>query len=64
MIDIDNVEHNTITLKKTVKYLNGELKEVVEKQIMKNNQLINDFFDDLSREYQHIQTYEGGQDGN
>ena len=31
MIDIGNVESNTLTLKKTVKYLDGSVKEIVEK---------------------------------
>ena len=64
-MDIGNIESNTIILKKTVKYLNGEVKEVVEKQIKQNYALIDDFFDQLAQEYKSIQSYEeGGPHGN
>tara|TARA_Y100000401_G_scaffold57792_1_gene45764 strand:- start:486 stop:680 length:195 start_codon:yes stop_codon:yes gene_type:complete len=64
-MDIGNIEANTIILKKTVKYLNGEVKETVEKQIKKNYELIDDFFDQLAEEYKSIQSYEqGGPHGN
>ena len=59
-MDIGNIESNTIILKKTVKYLNGEVKEVVEKQIKQNYALIDDFFDQLAQEYKSIQSYEEG----
>ena len=65
MIDIGNVESNTLTLKKTVKYLDGSVKEIVEKQIKENYALIDDFFDQLNEEYKSIQSYEkGGPHGN
>ena len=65
MIDIGNVESNTLTLKKTVKYLDGSVKEIVEKQIKENYALIDDFFDQLAQEYKSIQSYEeGGLHGN
>ena len=64
-MDIGNIEANTIILKKTVKYLNGEVKETVEKQIKENYELIDDFFDQLNEEYKSIQSYEqGGPHGN
>ena len=64
-MDIGNIEANTIILKKTVKYLNGEVKETVEKQIKENYELIDDFFDQLAEEYKSIQSYEkGGPHGN
>ena len=64
-MDIGNIEANTVILKKTVKYLNGEVKETVEKQIKENYALIDDFFDQLAQEYKSIQSYEeGGLHGN
>ena len=64
-MDIGNIEANTVILKKTVKYLNGEVKETVEKQIKENYELIDDFFDQLAEEYKSIQSYEqGGPNGN
>ena len=55
-MDIGNIEANTVILKKTVKYLNGEVKETVEKQIKENYALIDDFFDQLNEEYKSIQS--------
>ena len=52
------VEANTVILKKTVKYLDGEVKTIVEKRIKQNYKLIDSFFDDLEREYQSTQSYE------
>ena len=64
-MDVGMLEANTITLKKTVKYLNGDLKTVVEKQIKENYELIDNFFDQLNEEYKSIQSYEkGGPHGN
>ena len=54
-MDIGNIETNNVILKKTVKYLNGEVKVIVEKQIKKNYELIDDFFDQLADEYKSIQ---------
>ena len=54
------IEANTVILKKTVKYLNGEVKEIVEKQIKSNYKTIDNFFDDLEKEYQSTQSYEQG----
>ena len=59
-MDIGNIETNNVILKKTVKYLNGEVKVIVEKQIKKNYELIDDFFDQLADEYKSIQSYEEG----
>ena len=52
------IEANTVILRKTVKYLNGEVKIVVEKRIKDNYKLIDSFFDDLAEEHQSIQSYE------
>ena len=59
-MDIGNIETNNVILKKTVKYLNGDVKTIVEKQIKKNYELIDDFFDQLADEYKSIQSYEEG----
>jgi chromatin remodeling complex protein RSC6 len=58
LMDIGMIEANTIILKKTVKYLNGEMKVTVEKRIKDNYKLIDDFFDDLAEEYKSIESYE------
>ena len=64
-MDIFELEKNNVVLKKTVKYLDGEVKEIVEKQIVSNLTKIDDFFADLEREYQSINSYEqGGPHGN
>tara|TARA_R100000234_G_scaffold209_1_gene172 strand:+ start:933 stop:1121 length:189 start_codon:yes stop_codon:yes gene_type:complete len=60
MTDIGLLEANTVVLKKTVKYLDGSVKEVVERQIRSNYKTIDAFFDDLEKEYQSIQSYEQG----
>ena len=39
-MDIGMIEANTVTLKKTVKYLDGDVKTVVERQIKTNYKLI------------------------
>ena len=58
MMDIGMIEANTVILRKTVKYLDGEIKVVVEKRIKDNYKLIDGFFDELAQEYQSIQSYE------
>ena len=64
-MDIFELEKNNVVLKRTVRYLDGEIKEIVEKQILSNLTKIDSFFDDLEREYQSINSYEeGGQNGN
>ena len=64
-MDIGNIEANTVILKKTVKYLNGEVKTVVEKQIKQNYELIDEFFDQMADEFKSIKSYEkGGPHGN
>ena len=45
-MDIGILEANTIILKKTTKYLNGKVKEIVERQIRSNYKTIDSFFDD------------------
>ena len=59
-MDVGMLEANTVILKKTVKYLDGEVKTTVEKRIKQNYELIDSFFDDLEKEYQSIQSYEQG----
>ena len=49
-MDVGMLETNTIVLKRTVRYLDGEVKEEVEKQIKTNYKLIDDFFDDYFEE--------------
>jgi len=60
IMDIENVEANTVILKKTVKYLDGDVKTVVEKQIKQNYKLIDEFFDQMADEFKSIQSYEKG----
>ena len=57
-MDIGMLEANTVILRKTVKYLDGEMKIVVEKRIKDNYKLIDGFFDELAQEYKSIQSYE------
>ena len=57
-MDFGMLEANTVILKKTVRYLDGNIKTVVEKRILDNYTVINQFFDDLEKEYQTINTYE------
>tara|TARA_R110002167_G_scaffold274509_1_gene480578 strand:+ start:1342 stop:1515 length:174 start_codon:yes stop_codon:yes gene_type:complete len=52
------IEHNTIVLRKTVKYLDGDVKVVVEKRINDNYKLIDEFFDGLAEEFKSINQYE------
>ena len=59
-MDIGLIESNTLILRKTIKYLDGEVKTVVEKQIKSNYKTIDKFFDELEEEYRAINTYEGG----
>ena len=57
-MDIGMIEANTVILKKTVEYLNGDVKVTVEKSIKDNYKLIDDFFDQLAEEYKSIESYE------
>lgn len=61
---LDALERNNVVLKKTLSYVNGEIKEVVERQIKSNILQLNDLLDEYEREYNSIQSYEGGQNGN
>ena len=63
-MDIEELERNNAVLRKTVIYIDGEMKEIVEKQILHNLNRIDRFFDELEREYQSINSYEGSQNGN
>ena len=58
MMDIGMIEANTVILRKTVKYLDGEMKIIVEKRIIDNYKLIDELFDQLAEEYTSIQSYE------
>ena len=60
-MDVGMLEANTVILKRTVKYLNGEMKVVVEKRIKDNYELIDDFFDQLADEFKSIESYETNQ---
>ena len=57
-MDIGMIEANTIILRKTVKYLDGDIKVTVEKRFIDNYKLIDNFFDELAEEYRSIQSYE------
>ena len=57
-MDMGMIEHNTIVLRKTVKYLDGDVKIVVEKRINDNYKLIDEFFDGLAEEFKSINQYE------
>ena len=59
-MNIDELERNNAVLRKTIRYVDSEVKEVVEKQIRHNLSRIDKFFDELEREYQSIQSYEQG----
>ena len=61
---LDALERNNVVLKKTLSYVNGEIKEVVERQKKSNILQLNDLLDEYEREYNSIQSYEGGQNGN
>ena len=57
-MDMGMIEHNTVVLRKTVKYLDGDVKVVVEKRINDNYKLIDEFFDGLAEEFKSINQYE------
>ena len=57
-MDITNIETNIAVLRKTKKYLNGDIKEIVEHQIKENYSLIDEFFDQLADEFKSIESYE------
>mgnify|MGYP003632617133 CR=1 FL=1 len=58
IMDIGNIETNISVLKRTKKYLNGDIKEIVEHQIKENYSLIDEFFDQLADEFKSIESYE------
>ena len=60
MIDIGLIEANNVVLKKTVKYLNGDMKIIVERQILNNINLLNDLIDQWEIEHQVTNAYEEG----
>jgi len=58
-MNIGIIEANLRVLKKTVEYLpNGEIRETVERQIKQNLNEIDDFFDELAKEYKFLESYE------
>ncbi len=57
-MDFGILEANTVILRKTVKYLDGDVKTVVEKRIKQNYELIDSFFDDMEKEFKSIESYE------
>ena len=58
IMDITNIELNNAVLKRTKKYLNGAILEIVEEQIKENYSLIDEFFDELANEFKSIESYE------
>jgi hypothetical protein len=58
IMDITNIETNIAVLRRTKKYLNGDIKEIVEHQIKENYSLIDEFFDQLADEFKSIESYE------
>ena len=59
-MDITNIETNIAVLRRTKKYLNGAILEIVEDQIKENYSLIDEFFDQMADEFKSIQSYEKG----
>ena len=65
MDKLDSLERNNVVLTKTLTYVNGEIKEVVKRQIKSNLLQLNNLLDDFEREHSAIQSYEqGGPNGN
>ena len=58
IMDITNIELNNAVLKRTKKYLNGAILEIVEEQIKENYSLIDEIFDQLGNEFRSIESYE------
>jgi len=58
VMDIWLIERNNKVLKKTIKYLDGQIKEEVEEVIVKNDDLIDTFIDEMAEEYNHVTDYE------
>jgi hypothetical protein len=58
VMDIWLIERNNKVLKKTIKYLDGQIKEEVEEVIIKNDDLIDTFIDEMAEEYNHVTDYE------
>ena len=58
IMDITNIELNNAVLKRTKKYLNGAILEIVEEQIKENYSLIDEIFDQLADEFKSIESYE------
>ena len=59
-MDIEELERNNAVLRKTITYVSGDIKTIVEKQIKHNLTRIDKFFDELEREYQSTKQYEEG----
>jgi len=58
VMDIWLIERNNKVLKKTIKYLDGQIKEEVEEVSVKNDDLIDTFIDEMAEEYNHVTDYE------
>jgi|TARA_X000001382_G_scaffold114026_2_gene92118 hypothetical protein len=62
-MDIDKlntIERNNVVLRKTLTYVNGEVKEVVQRQIKRNVIELNDLLEEYEREFNSIESYEQG----
>ena len=57
-MDITNIQANIAVLKRTKKYINGAMLEIVEHQIKENYSLIDEIFDQLGNEFRSIESYE------
>jgi len=57
---LDTIERNNVVLKKTLTYVNGEVREVVEKQIKRNVIELNELLSEYEREFNSIESYEQG----
>ena len=57
-MNITNVESNIAVLRRTKKYLNGAMLDIVEHQIKENYSLIDIYFDELAKEFKSIDSYE------
>ena len=58
IMDFGVIEENNNVLRKVIKYLDGDVKIVVEKRIKDNFSLIDQFFDDYAKQMKSIEQYE------
>ena len=59
-MDFGMLEANTIILRSTIKYLDGDVKIVVEKRIKDNYKVIDQYFDEMANSFKTIDSYEKG----